>query len=180
MPSFVGRHSRVFQFPPRQIRLLKSRCDIHVEIHWNQWSIFGKLAGHCTKAFMLSPPRSILLSLPTCLAKIDLREINICVKLVFRRSTEPSYQQNLTCAPNTSSLFPSMEANANANAPVIRLQPVQLVTFLISSEFTITYTYTFPFMILIVFWFKMIGLYLIWICMQHIKQRQQNNVASLQ
>ena len=130
---------------------------------------------------MLSPPRSyLLLSLLTCLAKIDLREINVCVKLVFRRSTEPSYQQNLTCAPNTSSLFPSMEANANANAPVIRLQPVQLVTFLISSEFTITYTYTFPFMILIVFWFKMIGLYLIWICMQHIQQRQQNNVVSLQ
>ena len=124
----------------------------------NAIAIFGKLAGQCTKAFMLSLPRSYLLlsALATRLTKIHLREINVCVKLGFRRSAEPSYQQNLTCAPNTSSLLPLIEANANANAPLIRLQSVQLVTFLITSEFTITYT--FPFISLIVFWFKLIAL----------------------
>ena len=112
---------------------------------------------------MLSLPSSYLLlsALATRLTKIHLREINVCVKLGFRHSAKPSYQQNLTCAPNTSStsspsLLPPMEGNANANAPLIRLQSVQLVTFLITSEFTITYT--FPFISLIVFWFKLIAL----------------------
>ena len=53
----------------------------------------------------------LLLSLPTRLTKIHLREINVWFKLGFRRSAEPSYQQNATCAPNTSSLLPPINCD---------------------------------------------------------------------